>query len=246
MAIILRNNLKVEESIELLKQNLDRNLHIPSLQLYNELLKPQNAINHFRKALELVNNENSSVSKDRTDEIRYHLKRSLFYDSSLVQSYYNLALLDYKHNSLYSSREYLISLLNIQPDHFKANLMLCDLNLEIDQNLFDAVRCYTNLLDSVGLNQVKKSNEKFQELNRERISNSKDSKDLDEHSKNKKVFSLARHNLCSVLELINDQAIKNNSTMNLSARVSCSDFNILSTDNFVQQINFHQLPIEST
>lgn len=167
-------------------------------------------------------------TNNQLNKIRYHLMKSIFYDSKFVEAYYNLALLNYKQNLLFKTRFNLNQVINLQPNHLKANLILCDLNLELDQNLFESVRCYIKLLNS--LNQI------------EQINNNSS------NSLNLKIFNLARHNLCSVLKLINNNQL-NNFSMNISTNFSCTtaNFNLPQTNNLVQQqIHFHQLPIIST
>ena len=208
-------------------------------------------------------------------KIRYHLERSLFYDPSLAQAHYNLALLDYKQNTLrQATRHHLERVLALQPNHSKAQLMLCDLALELqseitDQNLFDAVRCYTKLLDSQqqDLESPKKSrrNTNLSESKASKSNDSSTSKSLAgtyastiQHPKSgkhlsepteesealkSKVMSLAHHNLCSVLDLINSQLLMtSNATMNISTY--CSRANLAAP--FVQQINFQVPSITST
>lgn len=244
LAIILRNNHKLSDSIALLSRSKIR--HTPSLELYNELLKPQQAVNHFRSAMELLRKHETSrpVSQAADKKIRYHLERSIFYDPTLVQPHYNLALLDYRQNRLQSTtRHHLQRVLQLQPDHFKAQLMLCDLALELqneisNRDLFEAVHCYTKLLDS---------QRDLRETDRGDLSESKSSKSNESTEESKelksKVMSLAHHNLCSVLDLINSQPMTSNATMNVSAY--CSGTN-LPSESFVQPIQFQMPAITST
>lgn len=226
----------------------------------------------------------SAVSQAADQKIRYHLERSIFYDPTLVQAHYNLALFDYRQNSLHSAtRHHLQRVLQLQPGHFKAQLMLCDLAVEMqseisDQNLFEAVRCYTKLLDSQldlrdsetagrragDLSESSKSNESKvfagsygsdEPSDGESTSPGIDAsiqvhsdginRRLNEDSKElkSKVMSLAHHNLCTVLGLINSQLMTSNATMNVSAYCSSTD---LPSASLVQPIHFQVPAITST
>ena len=238
LALILKNNLKTSDSIELLKQNLAR--HHSSLDLYNELLKPQKAVNHFRFAMNLLASENPTA----LGKIRFHLERSIFYDQNFVQAYYNLAILDFKQNTLHQTRQHLQKILNLQPYHFKANLMLCDLLLELDRNLFEAVRCYTKLLDSKNVEKSElKSKLDFSAPIASKTAFQNESKET------RKILTLAQHNLCSVLDYLKinnqptiSQLMNNNATMNISTY--CSNL-VVPSNTLIQQIHF-QVPIKLT
>lgn len=275
-----------------MKQNIDQSdfKHRLSIELYNELLRPQQALNHFRKAIELLEREKNEyknlANNQLQDQIRFHLEKSIFYEPNFVQAHYNLALLDYKQNALYQTQHHLRQVLIIQPNHFKANLMLCDLILEIgdlsdSKNLFDAIHCYTKLLNSTNdFNQdtvEKKDLRKFHE-SKDRINSSSnylgDSKrtykethkdsirranknsplnshpvsDASNNESTEKILTLARHNLCSVFDLINNQ-IKNPDATDLinieSIAKFCTVFHNLPTDSTLKHILFQMPTIRS-
>lgn len=243
------------------------------MELYNELLKPQEAVNHFRSAMKLLKENNEEATLNELDKIRFHLEKSIFYDPTLVQAHYNLALLDYKQNTLHLTRHHLNKVLSLQPNHFKANLMLCDLYVQIDQNLNEAVHCYIKLLDhSKDLDRNKNLSESKDKINFNESSVSKDSnfsnshlnsddssysnsystssnissKNVHKESKDRKVLTLAQHNLCSVLDLINGKLMNsNNTTMDISTY--CTNSNLILSDTIAQQtIHFSHVSITST
>lgn len=232
-------------------------IHVPSFELYNELQRqPQQAEHHFRLAMELSKQEiaerRSTPSNTKLqDRIRFHLERCVSSDPTFIQAHYNLALLDYRQNALHQTRRRLNQVLALQPNHFKANLMLCDLLLEDgdSSDLFEAVHCYTKLLNAADLNQNPRNLHKSKDkINSSDLSVSSygskasSSNDSPNNEPTKKVFALARHNLCSVLDLINGQMI-NNSTMKISSNF-CTR-NAPPIDSFIQQIHY-QVPITST
>ena len=224
--------------------------------------------------MQLLRKHETSTADAVDKKIRWHLEKSIFYDPSLVQAHYNLALLDYRQNSLQpATRQHLQRVLQLQPSHSKAQLMLCDLALELqneitDQNLLEAVRCYTKLLGSQDLDE-RRRNTNLDDL---KISKSNDSiaskslsdtysqpnerpgsfsgsqiQETNEESKalKSKVMSLAHHNLCSVLDLINRQLMPSNATMNVSAYCSGADPGMPS-ESLVQELHFQVPTITST
>jgi tetratricopeptide (TPR) repeat protein len=251
-----------------LRQALETHHPFSSIKsLYDELLKllkPQNDVKnhsrtHFRLAMELLENHDEFKNAQTIDKIRFHMEQSIFYDPTFVQAYYNLALLDYRQNALEQTRNHLQKILTLNPNHFKANLMLCDLLLELDQNLYDSVHCYMKLLNKAHLESINETNINSSGTSiasKELLYKSYNSKEFSNFNESRKVLSLAHHNLCSVLEMLkkidesdssSKQLMNNmNATMNISTYCSNLAVKLPSSDNIIQQQIHFQVPITST